>query len=139
MQTDVVSVPLSYADFIRLHNFLVEHGASINAVEAVSLAVDYWLDNASWKEEDLIPQNHTGGIKWGRCHMPEETELRMHYAGQYHHAKVEKGNITYKGKRVESPSRLARVIANNTSRNARRDLEIKLPQTNTWQLASNLV
>ena len=58
----------------------------------------------------------------------------MRYKGRQYHAEVRQEQIHYEGETF-SPTELARKIASNTSRNAWRDLLIKRPSDQEWQLA----
>jgi hypothetical protein len=77
------------------------------------------------------------GYRWQALFLPNGTEIKMRYQGQDHYASVRLQKIVYEGQDY-SPSELARHIANNTSRNAWRDLWIKVPGANNWQLADTL-
>lgn len=78
--------------------------------------------------EDFFP------MVWKEVTVWAGTEVRMHYDGKYHYAKVGKGSIIDDG--VEySPSEWARKVANNTSRNAWRDLWFKESGARVWMPA----
>jgi hypothetical protein len=48
-----VSVPIRTGKFLQVVDILSKHGSMYDPVEAIDL--EYWLDNAEWKAEDLIP------------------------------------------------------------------------------------
>ena len=50
-----ISVPICTQQFLELVNFLRSNGDPRDPVEIVSVAIDYWLDNASWRPE-LYPK-----------------------------------------------------------------------------------
>ena len=77
------------------------------------------------------------GYQWGSLFLPNGTKLSMNYKGRTFHALVHHEQVWYEDK-AYSPSELARAIANNTSRNAWRDLMIKRPQDERWRLADEL-
>ena len=77
------------------------------------------------------------GYQWSTLFLPNGTHICMEYRREKHYAAVKHGSIVYEDDEY-SPSELARVIANNTSRNAWRDLMIKRPQDTSWTLADVL-
>ena len=127
-----ISVPVQTQQFIELANFLRSNGDPRDPVQIVSVAIDYWLDNASWKPE-LLSESDTRGYQWKNLFLPSGTQVRMQYKGVYFYAKVEGDEIVYDGKSI-SPGSLANTIA-GTSRNAWRDLWIKRPADKEWKLA----
>lgn len=129
-----LSVPISTSLFLRLAGFLRENGDPRDPVDVVELAVDYWIDNASWKSE-LLEQSDALGYQWKNLFLPSGTQIRMSYKSTYFYAKVDGDEILYEGKAI-SPSRLANTIT-NSSRNAWRDLWIKRPSDKEWALADD--
>ena len=127
-----ISVPIYTQQFLELANFLRSNGDPRDPVEIVSVAIDYWLDNASWKPE-LLSESDTRGYQWKNLFLPSGTQIRMQYKGAYFYAKVDGDEIIYDGKPI-SPGSLANTIAGN-SRNAWRDLWIKRPEDKEWKLA----
>lgn len=127
-----ISVPIYTQQFLELANFLRNNGDPRDPVEIVSVAIDYWLDNASWKPE-LLSESDTRGYQWKNLFLPSGTQIRMQYKGAYFYAKVDGDEIIYDGKPI-SPGSLANTIAGN-SRNAWRDLWIKRPDDKEWKLA----
>ncbi len=127
-----VSVPVSLEQFLALTNFLRSNGDSRDAVEMVTTAIDYWLDNASWKPE-LLAERDARGYQWKNLFLPDGSQIRMQYKGAYFYAKVDGDEIIYGGGTI-SPGSLANTIAGN-SRNAWRDLWIKRPKDKEWKLA----
>lgn len=85
---------------------------------------------------DLVPQA-SRGYAWGSLFLPDRTEIRMKYRGNYHYAQVREDEIIYDGK-MYSPSKLACKIANGTSRNAWISLWIKRPNDSEWHRADSL-
>ncbi|OWR05741.1 hypothetical protein CDO81_04640 [Roseateles puraquae] len=122
--------------FLGLAAFLKSQGDSRDPVVAVSDAVDYWMDNASWKPELLRPApTSNSGYQWKSLFLPDGTEVRMQYKGDWHYAKVEGDKLMYEGEPI-TPGRLANTIT-QTSRNAWRDLWIKRPADAEWRLADD--
>lgn len=129
-----VSIPIWTEQFIDLVDFLRSKNDSSDPVEVVRKAIDYWMDNASWKPE-LLSISSARGYQWKTLFLPEGTEIRMQYKGAYSYAKVEGDDIIYEGKPI-SPASMANTIANG-SRNAWRDLWIKRPADGEWKLADD--
>lgn len=127
-----ISVPLPTQQFLELVDFLRSNNDPRDPVEVVVAAIDYWLDNASWKPE-LLSESDTRGYQWKNLFLSSGTQIRMQYKGTYFYAKVEGDEIIYDGKSI-SPGSLANTIAGN-SRNAWRDLWLKRPDDKEWKLA----
>jgi hypothetical protein len=130
-----ISIPIELDQFLGLVDFLRSNGDARDPVRAVADAIDYWIENASWKP-DLITISVHHGYQWKNLFLPEGTEIRMQYKGVYSYAKVENDELLYNGQPT-SPSNLANTIA-GSSRNAWRDLWIKRPGDSDWCLADEL-
>lgn len=135
METQI-SIPLPTRQFLDLVEFLKSQGDARDPVLAVADAIDYWMDNASWKPElmRLAPTSNLG-YQWKSLFLPDTTEVRMQYKGDWHYAKVEGDKLMYEGEAI-TPGRLANTIT-QTSRNAWRDLWIKRPADVEWRLADD--
>jgi hypothetical protein len=124
-----------------LVDFLRRKGSDRDPVDAVEGAIDYWIQNADWKTEDLMPevferQNYRG-YQWKSLLLPPGTNVRMTYKGDTYHAAIDGDDFIYKGKKI-SPSEFANNVAGGTARNAWRDLWIKRPQDRDFRLADDL-
>jgi len=75
--------------------------------------------------------NFCATLIWKEVSVPSGTHVRMHYNGVHHFARVKNGHIEDADGRF-SPSEWARKVANNTSRNAWRDLSFKAPLESVW-------
>jgi hypothetical protein len=127
-----VSIPTEL--FLDLCTFLKTRNDSRDPVLCIADAIDYWLQNAEEKPE-LLSVQPLLGYQWKNLFMPSGTELRMSYRGSYKYAKVDGDQIIYQGVSV-TPSTLANTIA-GSSRNAWRDLWIRLPGEPEWRLAND--
>ena len=134
METQI-SVPVSTKQFLELAHFLRSKGDQRDPVLAVADAIDYWMQNADWKPE-LLCQSTGHGFQWKEIFLPDGTEVRMQYKGQYYYASVEDDQLMYQGNST-TPSRLSNTIA-RSSRNAWRDLWVKRPTDVEWYLANDL-
>lgn len=137
-----ISVPVPTNTFLELVDFLKQGGDSRDPVHIVADAIDYWMQNASWKPELLATKSVSAdarGYTWryndNSIFMPNGTDIRMAYKGQLYYAKVVSDEIIYKGEAV-SPSRFANLVT-SSSRNAWRDIWIKRPDDKEWILADD--
>ncbi len=128
-----MSVPIPTEQFLELVDFLREEKDVRDPVDVVSFAIQYFVDNASWKQDDLLVTRDSRGYQWKNLFLPHSTQIRMQYKGRYFYARVEGDEIVYDGTST-SPGALANRIAGN-SRNAWRDLWIKRPEDKEWKLA----
>jgi hypothetical protein len=129
-----VSIPVSTDLFLAVADFLREKGDVRDPVAAVTDAIGYWLDNADWKP-DLLRQSAGRGYQWKNLFLPDGTEVRMQYKGQYHYAKVQGDQLVYEGEQT-TPGSLANSIA-GSSRSAWRDLWVKRPVDTEWRRADS--
>lgn len=93
-----------------------------------------------WMEEDeqaLKRTEDSAPLVWKEVTLRPGTEVRMAYGGKHHYAKVKKGRIADDDGSF-SPSEWASKVADNTSRNAWRDLWFKEPMSNIWVPAQML-
>jgi hypothetical protein len=99
---------------------------------AEKYAPDVWK---RWQEEDATRaesrREENRPLVWKEITVPAGSEVRMAYGGQHHYATVQHGHIVDDGKSY-SPSEWAWKIANQTSRNAWRDLWFRTPPSSTW-------
>lgn len=131
-----ISIPVATRQFLALADFLKAQGDARDPVLAVQDAIDYWLDNASWKPELLHhAQPSNLGYQWKSLFLPDSTEVRMQYKSDWYYAKVEGDKLIYEGEPI-TPGRLANTVT-GTSRNAWRDLWIKRPADTEWLLADD--
>jgi len=128
-----IEVPQEVDEFLR------ERGSKLDLKSFTAIAIDYLLDNASWKE-NLLPQSN--GYDWKNrrsgmvLNLPPGTSVRMRKGGKYHYAKVQADDLIYEGQKV-SPNEFARTVAGH-ARDAWRDLWIKRPDDFDYRLADDL-
>jgi len=138
MNESYVCIPIPTSLFLELANFLKEEGSDRDPVRVVRTAIDYWIDNASWKKEDLLPEtiDDDHGYTWKEVFLPSGTSIRMKYKGEFYYAKIVGDQMIYQDKAI-SPSEFANTVA-NSNRNAWRDLEIKRPTDKAWREANTI-
>src|SRR5262249_43435462 len=88
-----VCTPISTNSFLKLAHFLKEQGSDRDPLEVIETAIEYWMNNASWKREDLMPETLVGddarGYTWKSVFLPTGTMVRIKYDGSFIYAKVE--------------------------------------------------
>ncbi len=132
-----ISVPIETSQFLNLAEFLREEKSEFDPAEAIAFALDYWMENASWKPELIVkPRQADKGYHWKNIFMPNGTSLRMKYRGETYYAAVQGDQVIFGGK-VVSPSEFTRLVT-ETSRNAWRDIYIKRPNDLEWIFADKL-
>lgn len=77
------------------------------------------------------------GYNWSGVFLPNGTSLRVDYKGGHCYAEVRHQQIFYEDEPC-SPSEFASRAANNTSRNAWRDVWVKKPGASTWEFSNTL-
>jgi hypothetical protein len=97
-----------------------------------------YVGSKKWSRTELEefgdPKN---GYHWTSIFIPNGSEISMEYKREKHTAIVKHERIYYLGETF-TPAEFARKVANNTSRNAWRDLYIKKPGEARWTLADQL-
>lgn len=141
MNADWVAVPVRSNALIELVDFLRKKGSDRSVSDAVEAALDYWISNAEWKTDELMPEvlerpQHRG-YQWKTLLLPPGTQIRMKYKGKVFQAEVRDDDFVFEG-RTTTPSEFANHVAAGTARNAWRDLWIKRPQDQAYQLADLL-
>lgn len=89
--------------------------------------------------DDFAPQSRdNGGFQWDSLLLPNGTQVRTKYYGEYQEAAVVDGSIQWEGETYRSMSRLASAMRGDTSNNAWKVLEVKRPHDAQWQPADHL-
>lgn len=139
MIRSTVNIPIPTVQFLALNDFLRKANSDKDPVEPISMAIDYWLDNATWKQDVLMPKtvhNTDKGYHWKTIFLPHGTKLRMKYKNEWHYAEILGDKVVFGGEE-SSPSAFVNK-ATGTSRNAWRDIWIKRPQDQGWIFAETL-
>ena len=145
-----LSVPLPTQTFLDLAKFLSERRVDLDPVDAVEIAIDYWIDNASWKDELLAGLEKTdssGGYVWKirangdfpatSITLPNGTVLRLTNHGRDHFCEVKEDALWFEGRQTPSPSQFAHKAAGNP-RDAWRDIWVKMPADQNYSHADEL-
>ncbi len=138
MHNSKVSISIPTVKLLKLADFLRVQGSECDPVEAVSYAIDYWVDNLTWKQEDLKLgiSTENKGYMWKSLFLPHGTKLRMKYKGQYSYSQIISDELIFDDS-VLSPSEFASKVA-GSNRNAWRFLEIRRRGDNEWINADHL-
>jgi hypothetical protein len=145
-----LSVPISTDTFLRLAVFLRESGSERDPVTVVEEAVEYWMANAEWKQESLLPDSAISeddrGYAWkiqrttdwpaSALFLPSGTTLRIKVAREFAYATIEGDSLIYEGKSL-SPNQFAYRAA-GSARDAWRDLWVKRPTDSDYRHAQAL-
>jgi hypothetical protein len=86
---------------------------------------------------DAKPRSKSG-MQWDALFLPDGTEVRTKYFGDFKVATIVEGEIAWEGKTFDSMSQLARAMRGDTSNNAWKVLEVKRPSDASWKLADFL-
>ncbi len=79
------------------------------------------------------------GYQWKEVFLQNGTEVKMTYKGRAKFSRIVHENlIDEDGVKFDSPAKWANAVANNTSRNAWRDIWVKFPDTSKWVFADDI-
>lgn len=149
--TDYIYVPLDvelYADLVRRSgNADVSHFIA-HSVESFlertegdpHIWSDEYIEKLADEEDEAFREKYGDpgrGYQWGTVFLLNGAQIRMSYKGQDTYAEIRHARFCF-GKESMSPSQFARRVADNTNRNAWRDLYIKFPGDASWTLADSL-
>jgi len=95
-------------------------------------AEQHWDDKAS--EQWATFGDPSKSYAWQTLRLPNGTKLKMKYQGADHHAEIRHQKLVFDGEKM-SPSVFASRVANNTARNAWRDIQVMRPDDSDWELA----
>ncbi|ALV07723.1 hypothetical protein [Roseateles depolymerans] len=89
------------------------------------------------EDVDALPRAKAG-VQWDALFLPDGTEVRTKYFGEWKVATVAGGRIVWEGETYSSMSQLARAMRGDTSNNAWKVLEVKRPNDTGWKSADFL-
>ncbi len=79
----------------------------------------------------------TRGYQWQSIFLPNGSQVRMRYRGSETYGEIRHQKLFLNDEAV-SPSEFAKKVANNTSRNAWRDIYVQFPGDADWKFADGL-
>ena len=88
--------------------------------------------------DDFDTNNQITGIYWEAVFLPNGTELRTKYFGEYKIAKIENDRILWNGNEYPSFAKLANSMRGCTMNNAWKELQIKRPSDQKWLPAQSI-
>ncbi len=149
--TDYIYVPLRvdlYAELIRRSGrsdvSIFVHNQIEDFLESTRGDPDIWsseyIEKLAVKEDDEFFEKYgepSRGYQWQQIFLPNGTQIRMTYRGEASYGEIRHSKL-FLGNDSMSPSEFAGRVANNTSRNAWRDIYVKFPGDGSWRFADNL-
>jgi 2-phospho-L-lactate transferase/gluconeogenesis factor (CofD/UPF0052 family) len=118
------------AAYDELCGFLRESGSTLTPAEAIANAVKLWITKS---RADAVPVR---GYQWKQLFLPETTRVRMRSGYNWYSAEVVGDDLIYHGEAV-SPNQMVHQVSGDT-RNAWRELWIRLPGDKNWTNAARL-
>ena len=134
LHNELVLRTRSTADVTSFVEFALE-GFLERTVEDDSLwSAEYIEGLGAGSEDDGLAKygDPTQGYHWQAVFLPNGTSLRITYKGRVRTAEIRHRKLM-DGESSLSPSEWASRVANNTSRNAWRDIWVKRPGDDTWR------
>ena len=138
------------------HKILVRSGGRLDPAILAADQVEGFIernmmDSTFWSEEGLkqfeaefqaMAKNNFGnpemGYQWQQVFLPNGTKMRITYKNRNYFAQVQNERVVADGKKYSSPSEWVSAKADNTSRNAWRDVWIMRPDESAWRFANTL-
>lgn len=145
--TDYIYVPLR----AKLYAELISHTGQADVSYLIEGLLEQYLVDMYGEDDTIILKfaeekdeefrsrygDPGRGYQWSTVFLPNGTQVRMTYRNRDYYAEICHGRLWYDGDAL-SPSQFARLVANNTNRNAWRDLYIQFPGEGVWKTADNL-
>lgn len=150
--SDFVCVPISRSVY---NEFILRTGKDTNVARWIEDIVEDFLERNAEGHPDWCDQYYENlersqavsaarrfgdpkkGYQWQNIYMPNGTQLKMTYKSQQFFAEVKHGQIWFLDEPC-SPSEFAYRVANNTRRNAWRDIWLRFPGSKQWEFADKL-
>lgn len=126
-----ISVPLSTSLVTALLT-RSPYGISALIENVVSDFLKRTEDNFTPLKQPLI------GVYWEALFLPNGTQIRTKYYGEFKVAAIEDESIVWNGETYSSFARLANKMRGGTMNNAWKELQIKRPSDKTWIRALSL-
>lgn len=149
--TDYIYVPLPvelYAELVRrsgrdnVAGYIesqVEDFLNVTEGDPRIWSSDYVEKYAEAQDDDFWAKfgNPSRGYQWQNVFLPNGSQVRMTYRSEATYGEVRHEKLYFDDETM-TPSEFARRVANNTSRNAWRDLYIQFPGEGGWKFADDL-
>lgn len=89
-------------------------------------------------EIDFMAAPTTLGVYWEALFLPDGTQVRTKYKGEFKIGAIVKESIVWDGNTYPSFAQLANSMRGNTMNNAWKELQIKRPSDKLWMPAQSL-
>lgn len=89
-------------------------------------------------KEDFSAISTTTGVFWEALFLPNGTQIRTKYFGEFKVASIDDEFIVWNGDRYPSFAQLANKMRGDTMNNAWKELQIKRPSDKAWVPAQSL-
>lgn len=109
MSDALFAIPVSFATYVFLSQFLTRHKVKREMFEVVDEAVKAWMDSFQ-AETDLSEASTLNGYQWKHLFLPEGTRLRTIRDGAHLVAHVEGSRLVYEGQ-ICSPSQFVNRVS----------------------------
>jgi hypothetical protein len=129
MKSEAISVEVLSRVYLELAQQLKQCGDRRQPAEVVNLAIKAWLASNG-------PDADRHGYQWKELFLPNGTELRLRYQGDYYYASISDDELLYADEAV-SPRGWALMVT-GTVRNAWRDMWIRRSVHEPWTRACDL-
>lgn len=123
-------VPLANELLVRLIQRYQQHYEGY-----IEHAVESFLDRTEDDWQQHSPFNVGASYVWDQVTLPEGTQLRTQYKGEWKLATLKNRKFEFDGEAYTSPSKLCNAMRGGTSNNAWILLELKRPQDVSFRLA----
>lgn len=133
MSEELFVLPVPFATYVELRQFLPKHGIAQDLHEVVDRAIKDWMA-ALEASSEAATSCTLKGFQWKSLFLPDGTKLRAVCDGEHHVAHVVGGKVVYEG-RIYSPPQFVNHVHGST-RNAWKSIWLLFPNETDWHLAN---
>ena len=133
MGDELFVLPVPFATYVELRQFLPRHGITQELHEVVDQAINDWMRALEASHEEAASSS-LKGYQWKKLFLPEGTKLRTVREGLHHIAQVVDSKVIFEG-RPCSPSQFVNEV-HGTCRNAWKTVWLLRPDESEWTLAN---
>lgn len=133
MSEELFTLPVPFATYVVLRQFLVKHGVTQELHQVVDQAISDWMSSLEAARRE-VTSSTLSGYQWKHLFLPDGTKLRTVRNGSHHVAHVVDCKVQYEGKSC-TPAQFVNEI-HGSCRNAWKTLWILRPKEAEWKLAN---
>jgi hypothetical protein len=133
MSDELFVLPVPFATYVVLRQFLPRHGITLELHEVVDQAIKDWMAALESAREQETSSTLTG-YQWKNVFLPEGTSLRTVCDGAHYIARVVGCKVIFEG-RPRSPAQFVNEV-HGTCRNAWKSIWLLWPNELEWTLAN---